>query len=298
MIDIIPVDINAKLSGMYKFSIERPDGTVRESGWIKNLILNAGLDQLGNYVSNVNTLQVLSVGTGTIPTDPAQISLQSLLAIANITNNSTVNKGAPLYQTEITGTYAFAQGAVVGNITEVGVGPDSINLFSRSLITDEKGVPTALTVVALDKLTVYYKLSIYPTLTDSTGSFIINNVTYNYVSRVCNVGSLSYQGLDPFYFSRLQYAQLFDETCPGLSTVEAQPTGYVVTSSTVTNDVYSPGTYATKGTVSFSPDQGVVSIKAIVCVFAAMTQFIVTPSIPKKNTNQLTLRFTFSWGRG
>lgn len=297
------LNITTSMSGMYKFSLERSDGTVEETDWMDNMILNSGLDQLGDHDNQATSLYYLQVGTGTIPVDATQTILQSYLAVATYAGAANLsNSGAPLYQTELIVTYTFPQGTVVGNITEVGVSQSRAAadpLFSRCLITDATGTPTALTVVALDQLTVYYKLTVRPNVTDSAGSFVINNTTYNYVSRPADVqgiiGSVSY--LAGFYFSRLQSGSIYDQSYVALSSIDSQPNGAITNATTFSTDPYVVGSYQSKGTLVFDAASCNVPIKGVVSNFAARTQFLFTPAIPKTNTTELRLKFTFSWGR-
>jgi hypothetical protein len=304
MINDQPISLHLKMKGAYKFVIDRADGTKEETPWIDNLILNTGLNQLGNSESFVGVTDRLQVGTGTIPPDVLQTRLQVFLASTQFQGVfSSVNKGAPFFETESTFGYTFAQGAVVGNITEVGVCPGAGNntdLFSRTLIVDEQGVPTALPIVALDRLTVFYKITTFPTLEDGSGSFVINGVTYNYVSRASNVASFGTSGnfLTPYFFSRLAGVNTADETTNGLAAVTSQPSGIRASSNICVNDPYVQDSHQTKGVVTFNINTSNFPIKAMTCGFGGQTQFVVTPAIPKTNTNELKMKFVYSWGRG
>lgn len=306
------LDINTKMSGQYKLVVKHSDGTIDETHWMDNIILDTGLNKLGYNVTLVQTvlLQHLQVGTGSAAPVAAQTRLQTYLASTSLTSFSNLYKGAPLYESEQTYAYTFAQGAVVGNITEVGTcstDGNTSDLFSRTLIVDAQGVPTAFTVVALDSLTVYYKLTLYPTITDSTGSFVINGITYNYTSRAASVQSIGSEQLKsyPFGYMRSVYTAVQASNMilkPLENTIEYREffnIDYYPDGFSISTDPYVNGSYQAKGTVTLGINKSNFLIGAIQVAFGnAHTQFLITPPIPKTNTNELKLKFSYSWGRG
>ncbi len=176
----------AKLKGEYRLEVRREGKLIKETDWFDNLVLNTGLNRLPSG----SAVTVCRLGTGSSTPTESQTSLDSQIAsTTSYSLSSSTNKGAPYYQAEHTMAYSFSQGAVVGNITEIGVGwgTTSGTLFSRALILDTNGNPTSITLTSIDQLTVYYKISVYPTLADTTGSFVINGTTYTYVSRPAGV---------------------------------------------------------------------------------------------------------------
>jgi len=150
-------------------------GKIRQIGPFKNLITNMGLNSFGGNPRNYN-LNNCFVGTSTTP--PAVTDTDLGAKIGALSSNSTatlgVNEGAPNYSSLLTMQYNFAVGAVVGNISEVGVGNGTLSgtnltiqyLFSRSLIVDANGNPITITIFADESLTVLYYLRAYPNLTD------------------------------------------------------------------------------------------------------------------------------------
>ena len=172
------------LGGFYKFEIRR-NGRVRyDSGWFENLITNGGLDALGQSVALANWC---AVGTGnTIPTNAdVTLSLPLAVAVASGSSQGVVTTGTRYgWQRR---TYAFAQGAVVGNIAEVGVGwtnSPATPLFSRSLVSP------ATSIIALDQLTVTYETRMYLPTVDVTGGPIdIGGTNYNFTVRPINANS-------------------------------------------------------------------------------------------------------------
>lgn len=294
------INLNAKVSGEYNICITKADGSIQETGWFDNLILNAGLDKLGSGTSPIG---YCSVGSGTSVPSPTQTALDARLVTSTgyVTSaQSAVNSGSPLYQATLTYANVFSQGAVVGNISEVGVGTatNGTALFSRALILNNVGAPTTLTLVALDQLTVYYRIKFTPTLTESVGTINISGTSYGYTLRP--------SGIDSFvaYTASLTYlaspvAPIAYITGSALGAITGSPTlsGY---SGTGTNYPYVPGTYEQMTSLQWGITQGTVPFQAIKFGWAQgyiMFQVRFDMPIPKSNTNVLTLAVKFSWSR-
>jgi hypothetical protein len=300
------------LEGEYCLTITKPDGTQVTTGWFKNLILNQGLDRLGTTIyDNLGVVRCCRLGTGTSTPTPAQTQLDSQLAsvIGSKDGQSAVGQGSPDYSTIVTWGYGFPQGSVVGNITEVGTGWNETGdtLFSRALITDSGGAPIAITVTAIDQLSVYYRIRFYPSLTDSTGSVTLGSTLYNYTARVANVDSPL-----PAYiletagdgFSLLALDGESFGTGATLGPITGTMTG---SNRTYGQDFikspgpYAPGTYYRDTTLTWPVGAGIVSggIYGITLHISYGNQFqiLFDASIPKTNTNQLTLTFRYSWSR-
>lgn len=302
------IDLQTKLTGEYRLVVKHEDGSTQDSGWFDNLILNQGLDALGNN-AGTGIVRYAHVGTGTSTPVNTQTALDSYIASAqalNTTNaNSATNEGAPLYRTTLTYSYAFAQGAVVGNITEIGVGNTSTagNLFSRARIVDNLGNPTSISVVALDQLTVYYRLRITPPITDTTGAVTISGTSYNYTMRVSSVAGFGntvglLSGANNFSAA---YGVSAHQAGSVLGTITGAPT-MSASSGTVTTAAYTIGTYYRDATLNWSISQGNVSggiqcIQVSFALGAIAFQARFDTVIPKTNTNVLALNMRYSWAR-
>ncbi len=299
----------ASVSGEYKF-IKKTNGVVTlETDWIPNLITNIGMDRLG--APSTGVFSYCRVGTGNSTPDFTNTQLDAQIAVsAQISSaGSNVSDGAPNYGMLKTTTFTFAQGAVVGNVTEVGVGwaTTGATLFSRALILDGAGNPTTLTLTSIDQLTVFYRVRMLPTITDVNGSVTLAGTSYSFVSRVSYVNSFC-QRSDMFgvgesgIFTSLTGATYYaDGATQGAITsgISGTNTNQI---GTVTHQPYSSGTYYRDSTVTISTTQGNFAggIRGIQTTYAGTSvfysYFFSTP-IPKDNTKTLALTFRTSWAR-
>ena len=297
------IAVNTKLSGEYNLVITKPDGTKTETGWFDNLILNQGLDRLGIDSGQINYVQV---GTGSTTPANTQTSLSVFLAGSSqlTTANSVINSGSPLYQTSYTFNFTFSVGAVSGSITEIGVGWGSsgATLFSRALIVDSNDVPVSVPITAEDQLSVYYKITVSPVLTDTTGTLSIASIPYTYRVRVAQVGSF---GVQPFVFNG-NFSKAFDATTyttgATLGTITGYPGGAAATSLPaaalvpyVNGNYYRDATW-TSSSAHTNPIQAILFNWTQNSGYFAYQLYFDTP-IPKSATNTFSIIMRFSWSR-
>jgi hypothetical protein len=100
-----------------------------------------------------------------------------------VISNLRENLGPSTYIARQTQGYRFAAGVGTGTIREFGTGPSSsnINMCVHTLVSPE------VNKAADQVLDVYYRFSVYPDLTDNTGSVLIDGQTYDWVSRVARI---------------------------------------------------------------------------------------------------------------
>ncbi len=307
------MNLSTGVSGEYRLVINRPDGSQEDTGWFPNLILDQGLDRLGNSASGP-IIRYAHVGSGTTTPNAAQTSLTTFVASAdsNPTNyaESCVNEGSPTYAALHTWRYIFAQGAVVGNITEIGVGwsTSGATLFSRALILDGTGSPTTITLVAIDQLTVYYRLRVAPTLTDLTGVVDIGGTNYNYTVRVASAGNFAntqFMFNSSSNFSNADSNGIYPYPATSvLGSITGTPSGTVGVNGTATTAAYTPGTYYRDSTFNLSISQGNTAggIGALRLVWPTsysvmLFQVGFSPAIPKDNTKTFSITMRHSWAR-
>ncbi|WWO60317.1 baseplate protein [Xanthomonas phage SB4] len=193
------------LSGMFQVEVVRSCGK-REVvlPWQKNLITDWGMDHMAGKHYQTNSSEFTNyvhVGTGSAVPAFADVKLQSWLGSASLINAVTVppipTDPEPFVGYRKVGT--FARGAVVGNITELGVstgqGKDS-TLATRALFRDAEGQPVTIVVSSDEQLIITYEMRIYisktpvvTTVTDPT-----TGVEYTIKALASNVAGAVYPG--------------------------------------------------------------------------------------------------------
>lgn len=302
------LSIHTKIKGEFRLVLNKGTDREQDTGWFDNMVLDQGLDYLATGTDLAN---YLSIGTGSTAPAAGQTSLVAHHASVTLNAHTRTNVGSPTYGSRNDCTYIFAQGAVVGNMTEIGVGrvTGGSQLFSRCLIVDNTGVPTALTVVALDQLTVYYRCTFLPVLTDATGTVTISGVNYDYVARLANAGGFMDRNLRNPNFGAWRADTCTSEgTGSVLGPVTGAPSGGansvvhglgISTAAYVSGNFYQDTTI-TVGAPSGNPTGGIKTMLAINGVSAVTRcdwQWSFNPIIPKDATKVLTLVVRVSWSR-
>lgn len=306
--------IHTSVAGQYRMEIRRGGELIKDTDWFDNIITDIGLDRLA---TTSGALSYCRVGTGTSTPVAANQTLDAVVAVSpGGAWQSSVNEGSPLYRHTSTVSYTFTQGAVVGNISEVGVGWATTGnaLFSRALIVDGNGNPTTITLTAIDQLTVYYRLMWTPALNDGAGSLTLGGTVYNYTIRPLAIGSFGNQYMvDGSAFAPYNVSagasttgQATYGSGASLAAITAtNPNGTQTGSGgTASAATYTNGTFYRDSTLSWAPSQGNATggIQLITVVFQYPYQghkyqiYFNTP-IPKTNTQTLTINMRISWGR-
>lgn len=304
------------VSGEYCVVLNAGTEQEQSSGWFKNLILDAGLDRLASsfdLLSSNSVCTYCAVGTSSTAATVSQTDLLAKVATSpSWVDKTNTNSGAPNYQDVLTYSYTFAVGAVVANISEVAVGwsTGTGGKFSRALIVNGVGTPTTITVTATDQLTVYYRLTLTPPITDLTGSVVLAAVTYNYTARLSRAAS-AFPDVQNFGLGASGNGAGFN-LYPAGSTIGAitsspsgSPTGALSSYSVAS---YTTGSFSQTTTYTWLPAVGnpAGGIGAISIPFQFDTnsnsrrkewQYVFATPIPKDNTKTLVLAFTTTWIR-
>lgn len=304
--------MKTEFAGIFSFLISKVDadgnvvpGSEREPlAPVRNLITNAGLNMHGAGSSSGDTevnRQWCWVGTGTAAPQPTDTVLASLRAKGGGSERSTIAQPTAPYYVTTTYTYTFAPGEANGNLSEVGVGSDTV-LYSRARITDTSGAPTTLTVLPDETLTVVYEVRCYPPTADTTGTVVIDGVTYNWKARASNVASAdrNFPDWDAKSKAILEFPNKL-ATNGELKPITESPGGTSMTyQAQGTTSLYVAGTFSQTGTLTWDLGQGNVEggIKTIGFKFGmGRYQMEFIPPIPKTPDYVLALTFNTSWAR-
>lgn len=162
------IQTGGKVSGVYGIKVLRNAGTDKEHledfGESPNMLLDGFFERFASGGGALKTNEwIMFVGSGTTPVEGTQTQLVSQVGSYDympVTSNDNVKVDED-YILSSTGVAEWAIGAIVGNISEVGVkiGPVSgSTVDSRALIVDSQGSLTTITVTAEDKLVISYTL--------------------------------------------------------------------------------------------------------------------------------------------
>lgn len=294
------------MRGRFKLQAIAPHhGTVRrETPWIDNLILDAGLDRLA---ASINAIGVCAVGTGNTAPAVSDTQLASLLASTSTTQSSNeVTDTESPYTTTRTVVKRFAQGAAEGNIAEVGIGWAAASLFSRALIVDEEGAPTTLTVLSDEFLDVTYQLIGYPPLADVLDSITITGSgSHDIVYRAARAGSFfefDDSGGNLLHIETPDSSVAYDGA---LGLITGTPAGASGASASQADSTYVAGNFFRDHTITWGLGDGNFGggISAVMLQVGDNIQGTLyfqcsySPAIAKDNSQTLALNFRTTWGR-
>lgn len=289
--------------GEWKLRVLDAEGNLkRETDWFKNLVTNAGLDAIGNGIVIGSYCRIGTGNTAPAYTDSALVSQSA--STSSVINTTVLNAGAPNYETITTTTFQFALGAVVGNMAEIGVGTSASSantLSTRALIVDGVGAATTITVLSTEILQAIYRFSLFPNLTDSTGSCVIQGVTYSYTSRQVNVSSTMV--CNPSQHSMMGTVYTYKVYNGAIAAYTAtSPAGTAAYWGSAVASAYTNGNYyrdftLTAALVDANVASGITSMMFGIGGSGTtfQTQIGFSPAIPKDNTKQLTMVLRQYW---
>lgn len=291
------INLREECQGYYKIEAVKKDGSRRLlADWFPNLILDAGLDRMGDNGDYLNWCQIGSASTA--PT-ASQTSLVARVASTNSKQSDiSANSGSDPYFARRTIIYRFAQGNAAGVLAEVGVGwASSAGLFSRALILDAMGNPTTITVLPDESLDVTYELRMYVWASTASGSISINGVIHDVTQKTARAASWAIAG--PGMNSGLNLAvEAF--TGQVSATIAGSPSGVSIGSADISSAAYTPGSLTralniSAGLSQFNNASGIGALRVV--AGWGEWQIGFTPNIMKKSSEILTFQVRHSWGR-
>lgn len=292
----------AGMSGEYRMEVRRADGSLKhDTGWFKNLILDAGLNRLGSG----GGVSGCAVGTDSTAPAATQTALVARSAWTTTRQSFTSSAAATApYYYQVSTTWRFAIGALNGNYSEVGVGWAQDNMFSRALIVNGGGTPTPISVLADEQLDVTYRLRLYLPTTDWGGTYTIGGSSYTVLGRSYAVTTNYWATVgDPTGAALVavqgtNYGAAYSGGIAAI-TATSMSGGYAGGSDISTHEAYSNSSYSRTSTIGWGLNNGNAAAFKGFTVYgtAGGTQYEFTPAIPKDNTKTLTFRLSCSWAR-
>lgn len=273
----------------------------------KNLILNQGLNRMGD---NPDWLTWCQVGSGSTAPSVNDTSLVSRVAGSlTLQSGQSIAQPSPPYYVARTNTYRFAAGVATGNLAEVGVGWASTgSLFSRALVLDALGNPTTITVLSDEILDVTYQFRQYMPAVDGAGSVTLRGVVHSFVSRACAVTTAATNASNTGWFLQASGTSAgatggsLDSAYTGGigSETSTGPSGVNLPATSSSPSPYSSGSLSRDFVLFFNNSSGnnASGIGAIrIRLGIGLYQFGFTPSIMKTANDTLSLTFRHSWAR-
>lgn len=315
-------------AGLYQFEKFRVDSDGNEvpgtrtivSPWNDNLITDAGLNYLGS--TSHDNLNMCRIGTGNAEpavTDTAlgaQVATTTTAGVGNATGYNTTDRF--LWRRV---SRRFAAGSASGvNLTEVGMAAsNSVSLFSRSLIKDSGGSPTAITLAPDEVLDVLYELRMYlppqSQVVNATIDGVASTVTIQVTENENNLASWA-------LFLGNRFA--LDMSAPsnskwGAPLENAQAVssdfgngGDAATGVTVVTATYVAGSFTTALTITLGLTSGNFTTGVGALKVAGGSggagdsrwksaygwwQYVFSPKLNKTSTRTATIKVGITWGR-
>lgn len=307
------------LYGEVKVVVKRADGSVRlDTGFFPNVITNLGLDAIGN---DKGLFSQCAVGSGNSEPLNTNTKLDNFLTVGTQFTSSSKYDYDPVRDTEFykcskTVGYRFT-GLDNQNVSEVGLVDgntrDRHSAFTRTLIKDNRGEPTTITVLTGEVLELQYRLWQVFDLKDKdqviTAMIDGVEVPVNVKIRLAGVGGtniggswkysevvgqqIEYQGNNAIQFGTGEIGE-----------ITGQISGpYHASHILLAWAAYQPSTYKRKFYVNTSITDVVMPIRSFLFftgLGAYQVRFgTVAGDLPIDKTIQDTLQFGFemSWGR-
>lgn len=315
---------NLGVSGIFKkVEVIKNGEVIRECTPFNNIILDTGLVNIGN---NSNSFRHMVVGASNVEPLPTDNTLGSKFGGSAENPTSVYRQGAWGWNAlenyiSTTFVFTFGVGATTGNVSEIGVGPnsDGTNLTSKALVRDEMGNPTTVTVLSDEQLRVTYEARLYVDTTDVVQVFDGTTVTI----RPANLGIPSdTSGGRHWNFYTVQPAGssnappfnslLVDSRSSSsaglrlytgsLGPMTGEPTGLFsnLSASTYITKTFSAANLEVSNKLVLPPSVGndANGIGALLIASGGTVwQVGFSPNLPKDSLRRLEYELVFSWGR-
>lgn len=308
------------LSGQFRMVVSEDAAGERikhDTGFFDNLITDVGMNRVGTVNTNT-TISLASfhslcgrfvVGSGSATPAFTDTALAAPVAFASA--DPVLNSESSSYTRgwfEITVRHQFGKGQAAGNLSEIGIQHTSASgpLWSRALILDGVGNPTAITVLPDDFLTCYYTLRIMIPQEDA-----VFNIDVDYdedgivptvvTARPLNANSSEYNGwgLQTAITNSWGHLRFFSG---GLAVPTAiSPLGSAIGGQT---DNFTPVPYVTDShqrfltrTNGLNEHNSQTLRTAYIAALMGCWQVEFNPPLQKNNTQTMQLTFGYSWAR-
>lgn len=319
------IHLPLSLAGRYRLDARKADGRLRPvADWFDNLILDVGMDELALSRTYLDCCQL---GVGTSQPSAEQTVLESFTVATN--NRVAANSNAaalPPYRAASQITWRFPVGAIVGGVSEIGVGSSDLAgspLFSRARISDGNGDATSVEFLSDEAAEATYELGVTIPADDvpATLDYTDTSDAPQQVATVLRAANAS----DPAYWAPYEESAfgspgqavraIFDVTGGSNAQLSDQPIAAITTApggtlhnyESATNESYSPGSFRRVSRVVWGSGSGNygggIASAIIACgrgsggVALGRYQLGLTPKMVKNGDFRFVLDITHSWER-
>lgn len=176
---------------------------LRKLGPYRNLIVDAGLNGLGNGTKVDTLVAYLAVGTDNTAPAAAQTALGSQLEDRTNYNGAVgdvVTSGPAYAYWELVRTRVFTEEECNGNLTELGLFQSASGgtMWSRELFRDDLGDPTTITKTDSEQLRVEYAWRVYVPTSETENVFDIDSVSTTCQSRGMRINDIDSWGTNGY----------------------------------------------------------------------------------------------------
>lgn len=303
-------NINASVGAMFKLVRHKgdPSKAIEETDFFNNIVLNSGLARM----SSNSWGGYCHIGTGNSTPVVTQTGLDNVIATTtNFIIDASRQAGHQVstlpYYVWQRQTWRFNPGVGTGNISELGMGWSTTELWNRALVKDINGTPVTITKLADEYLDVIMELRVYLPNT-TTGSFnLLNKLgtvlsTHNYTIKPIIVpGALS----TVLTTTKVELPSLtaYTGTMASGNNITL-PSGTSMPNSSTGNVVTNPTTTSIQSVFMFKlPEGNTGAHKSFTCFIRGILsnnsyvglQWELDNPISKNSSQELTYSVTVSW---
>ncbi|MCK5652588.1 MAG: hypothetical protein KAJ42_14465 [Gemmatimonadetes bacterium] len=199
---VLPMRIEGKILSVEL--VDAKSGIIkRRLGPFPNVIVDAGLDAIGNGDEIDALITYLAVGTDNTAPTTSDTSLASQLGDRTNSNGSVadvVSSGPAYAYWQLARTRVFTEEEVNGNLTELGLFKlaSGGTMWCRQLFLDDLGDPTTVTKTDTEQLRVVYAWRLYTPTSETENVFDIDGESTTCKSRGMRINEDEAWGSDGY----------------------------------------------------------------------------------------------------
>lgn len=303
--------IHTTVSGHVTLAVGKEDGSSHEvRADFPNMVLDSGLELYaeGTFVESLSTYA--HVGSSGAAVNAAQTVLLAPLGSSTSSAETYEVVSVDPFTVEHTSKYRFREGVAQGNVAEIGFGDRSSvydPLFSRALVLDEFGSPSAVTVLADEYLDVSYVLTFTTDIADVPFTMNLSTGSVSGVLRPSQLEALGSTSRDALGAFAAEPDDLYDVSNGTLGPITGYPTGDTESSDAGVRaqaTPYVPGTlyrdFEYKLDVQHGnlPSGGFSTARTRSSLTKRPFQMSFDPPVPKTAERVFTFGIRISVGRG